>query len=321
MQTGYTVSNSAARITRVGLAANLLLAVAKLLSGWFGRSQAAVADALHSISDMGTDIAILTGMHFWSAPADAGHPYGHRRIETLVTLGLGISVALGAIALLWNAAATLRVEPERPPAWFALSGSVITLAVKEWLYRRTRRVGEEVNSSALRANAWHHRSDALSSVPVILSVIAVAINPAWYILDRIGTLIVGGMILGAAWRIVYPALVELTDAGASGHECRAIIELAECVAGIRAVHKVRTRRMASGLYVDLHAEVDGAMSVHDGHDLATQLQRRLIAEGPTVVDVVVHIEPAPESGGNGPHGASGAKAKMDRLYIDKRSRS
>lgn len=279
------------RITWGGLIANVLLTVLKFLFGIIGHSQAAVADALHSFSDLGTDLAILFGVRLWSAPADECHPYGHRRIETLITVLIGAALAGVAVGFSLDAVEKLRYPPDVSPTLIGLTGSLITIFLKEWLFRVTRKVGRNVNSPAVIANAWHHRSDAFSSIPVIVAVSAAAINPEWHFLDQIGALIVAVMILKAAWDIIKPALAELIDAGASAQDYEQIVELAQSVSGVLSVHKVRTRRSGAGLYVDLHALVDGNMTVCAGHDIATQLQRKLIVDGPSVADVVVHIEP------------------------------
>lgn len=278
-------------ITWIGLAVNVLLTALKFFFGIIGRSQAAVADAVHSFSDLGTDLAVLFGVRLWSAPADDCHPYGHRRIETLITVIIGAALAAVAIGFSIDAVDKLRHPPAQAPTLIALTGSLITIFLKEWLFRITRKVGQRVQSSAVVANAWHHRSDAFSSIPVIIAVGASVINPDWHFLDQIGALIVALMILNAAWNIVKPALAELIDSGATAQDYRQIVELAQSVNGVISVHKVRTRRSGAGLYVDLHALVDGGITVCAGHDIATQLQRKLIVEGPSVADVVVHIEP------------------------------
>lgn len=280
------------RITWIGFAINVLLTVLKFFAGVVGHSQAAVADAIHSFSDLGTDIAVLFGVRFWSAPADKCHPYGHRRIETLITVLIGAALAAVAVGFSLNAVEKLRHPPESSPTLIALSGSLLTIFLKEWLFRRTRRIGRHVNSPAVIANAWHHRSDAFSSIPVIIAVSAAAFKPEWHFLDQVGALIVAVMILKAAWAITKPALAELIDAGATQQDYQQIVELSQNVSGVKSVHKVRTRRSSAGLYVDLHALVDGSITVCAGHDIATQLQRKLITDGPSVADVVVHIEPA-----------------------------
>ncbi len=279
------------RITWIGLVINVVLTALKFFFGVIGRSQAAVADAVHSFSDLGTDIAVLFGVRLWSAPADDCHPYGHRRIETLITVFIGAALAAVAIGFSVDAVDKLRHPPAESATLIALTGSLLTIFLKEWLFRATRTVGRRVNSSAVIANAWHHRSDAFSSIPVVIAVSASTVNPEWHFLDQIGALIVAAMILKAAWDITKPALAELIDVGATQQDYQQIIELAKSVSGVISVHKVRTRRSGAGLYVDLHALVDGDITVRAGHDIATQLQRKLIVSGPSVADVVVHVEP------------------------------
>jgi cation diffusion facilitator family transporter len=281
------------RITWIGLIINVLLTGLKFLFGIIGRSQAVMVDAVHSFSDLGTDVAVLFGVRLWSAPADARHPYGHRRIETVITVFIGAALTAVAIGFSVGAVEKLRHPPASAPTMIALSGSLLTIFLKEWLFRATCKVGHRVHSPAVLANAWHHRSDAFSSIPVVLAVGAASWNPDWHFLDQVGALIVSVMILKAAWDITKPALSELIDVGASHQDTHRIIEISRSVSGVISVHRVRTRRSGAGLFVDLHAFVDGNIPVHAGHVIATQLQRKLIVEGPGVADVVVHIEPDP----------------------------
>ncbi|MBM4152780.1 MAG: cation transporter [Kiritimatiellaceae bacterium] len=280
------------RITWIGVVINVILTAIKFVVGMIGHSQAAIADAIHNFADLGTDLAVLFGVRFWSAPADERHPYGHRRIETLITVIIGATLAAVAVGFSLDAVDKLRYPPEAAPSWIALTGSLLTIFLKEWLFRKTRAVGQQANSPAVIANAWHHRLDAFSSITVMIAVGAAAINPEWPFLDQIGALVVAAMVLKAAWNITKPALAELLEVGASQQDFQQIIELSQQVAGVQSVHKVRTRRSSGGLYVDLHAVVDGQISVRVGHDIATQLQRDLIIKGPSIADVVVHIEPA-----------------------------
>lgn len=279
------------RVTLVGLVANLWLAALKFSVGALGSSQAVVADAIHSLSDTITDMAILLGVSYWSAPADECHPYGHRRIETMVTLLIGGILAAAAIGLSYRALAALRSGDLKQPGWIALAGAGTSIVVKEILYRWTAAVGKRVRSSALMANAWHHRSDVLSSIPAALSVVAGAVNPAWALVDKVGALIVSLFVLHAAVRIIRPALVELSDAGAPRQTRAQIHQLGLSAGEVRSIHAIRTRRMGSGFFVDLHATVDGSMSVSRGHDIAEAVKRRILESLPGVLDVVVHLEP------------------------------
>ena len=276
----------------VGLLCNLLLAAAKVAAGVFGHSQAVLADALHSLTDSVTDVAVILGVRYWTAPADEDHPHGHGRIETLVTVIIGISIGLVAVGMGWQAIRGLRHgEDVRPPAGIALGVALLSIGVKEALYRWTAGVGRTVDSPALVANAWHHRSDAMSSIPAALAVAVALLVPGWAFVDRVGAIVVCVFILYASWRILHPALNQLIDAGAPPEERRRIEELALEVEGVEAAHALRTRYVGAKLAVELHLEVDGGLSVGEGHAIAQAVRRRLLAEGPNVVDAMVQIEP------------------------------
>jgi len=279
------------RVGWVGLVCNLVLAAAKAAAGIIGHSQAVLADALHSLTDSVTDIAVILGVRFWTAPADEDHPHGHGRVETLVTVFIGLAVGAVAVGMGVEAIRGLKHEPEVAPAGIALVVSLISIVVKEALYRWTAKVGREVGSPALEANAWHHRSDAISSIPAAVAVAVSIIDPEWAVVDRVGAVVVCFLILQASWRILRPAVDQLIDAGAPAAERRRIEKLALEVDGVEAAHAVRTRYVGSKLAVDLHVEVDGGLSVGDGHAIAVAVREKLIAEGPNVADAVVQIEP------------------------------
>jgi len=284
------------RITWAGLAVNTLLSALKLVCGLLGNSQAVVADGVHSLSDGSTDAAILIGVRYWSSPPDAGHPHGHRRIETVVTMGVGLVLAATAVAMALRALTTMQEQHAVPPGWLALGAAVVSLAAKEVLYRWTFRVGKHIGSSAVIANAWHHRSDAFSSIPAALAVAGARLSPSWYFLDHVGAVVVSVLILGAAVRITWPALRQLADVGASEGELRLLEGVALLTPGVESVHAVRTRQLGSALEVDLHVLVDGRMTVQEGHAVSEDLKRRLIEQGPGIADVVVHLEPYDPSG-------------------------
>jgi len=281
----------ARRVTWVGLGVNLLLCAVKLVCGLAAASQALVADAVHTLSDSTTDVAVLVGIPFWSAPADDRHPYGHRRIETVVTVLIAAVLVVVACGLVYHALATIEEHHDRPPELLALLAAVLSILSKETLYRWTVAVGRRLRSSALIANAWHHRSDSFSSIPVVLAIGGARLFPAWSFLDHIGAVVVSIFIFRAAWQIGWPALRELMDAGAPGKDRRRIEEIVLATAGVERVHEVRTRYVGSRLQVDLHIMVDGNMTVREGHKISEAVEERLLAAGPDLVDVVVHLEP------------------------------
>lgn len=270
---------------------NLVLAAAKAAGGILGHSQAVIADALHSLTDSVTDIAVILGVRYWSAPADEDHPHGHGRIETLITVVIGLAVGAVAIGMGVEAIRGLREGSASAPTGMALSVALVSIVVKEILFRWTAKVGREVRSPALVANAWHHRSDAISSIPAAAAVAFAMIDPEWVVVDRVGAVVVCLLILQASWKILRPAIDQLIDAGAPASDRRRIEELALQVDGVEAAHAVRTRYVGSDLAVDLHVEIDGGLSVGDGHAIAVAVKRKLVDEGPNVTDALVQIEP------------------------------
>jgi cation diffusion facilitator family transporter len=282
-------------VTLIGLVVNVALSALKLAAGMVGNSQAVVADAVHSLSDTVTDVAVLVGVKFWSKPPDECHPYGHRRIEFLVTIFIGLLLAVVALGLSYNALSTLHQAHSRPPGVIAFFAAALSIFVKEGLYRWTIAVGREIKSTALIANAWHHRSDGLSSIPAALAVAGAALVPGLTFLDHLGAIVVSMFILQAAWKIVRPSVEQLVDRGAPEEICRGIEQLARATPGVQEVHAIRTRHIGSGIEVDLHVLVDPALTVEEGHRISEEVKRRLIEYVSDVVDVVVHLEPYEES--------------------------
>ncbi len=288
------------RVGWLGFAANLALAGVKMAAGIVGHSQAVVADGVHSVSDVATDLAVIFGVRYWTAPADEHHPHGHHRIETLVTAAIGLSLVAVALGLGIQAVRDLVAgAPPRAPTPVALVAAAVSIVVKEGLYRWTAAVGRRVGSQALVANAWHHRSDAFSSIPAVVAVATAMVAPGLAAVDRVGAIAVCLFILHAAWRIIAPALDQLVDAGAPPEDRRRLERIALEVEGVDAAHALRTRYKGSQLSVDLHVEVDGELTVEEGFQIARRVKRRLERDGPDVADVVVQVEPhrpAPEEG-------------------------
>lgn len=307
------------RVTWVGVFVNVVLAILKMAGGLLASSTALLADAVHTISDLATDAVILVGVRYWSAPADADHPHGHRKIETLITLGIGLALALVGLGLGYEAAAKLAKtvigKAEAPgltlgsAAVVAFLAAVLSIVAKEFLYRWTVAKGVEIGSSAVVANAWHHRSDALSSIPPALAISGEAIGThfgydLWY-LDPIGTLVVCVMLLQAAWEVVQPTLAALLDRSADRKLCSAIRKTVLDTPGVIGAHRIRTRVIGmDAVAVDLHVTVYRDLPVHEGHAIASKVKYRILdleVESARAVDVMVHVEPASrncESGRN-----------------------
>ena len=281
-------------VTLTGLGLNLALSTFKCGAGYWGKSQAVLADGIHSLSDALTDGALLVGMRFWDKPPDAEHPYGHQRIETMVTILIGLILGLVGIRLLWDALSSLHTphSPGSAPGKVALLAALISMVSKELLYRWTLFWGKKIRSMALSANAWHHRSDALSSLPVALAVGGTMINPSWIFLDSLGAALVSLFILRAAYRICKDPMAQLIDQGMPPEELKKLRVVVWSIPGILGLHKVRTRYLGnSSLMVDLHIEVDPEMSVREGHALASKVKFTLKEHFPDIMDVVVHVEP------------------------------
>ena len=286
--------NEIRKITWIGLIINVLLSILKFIVGFLGNSQAVIADAIHSLSDMATDFAVIIGVKYWEPPADDDHPYGHKRIETLITLIIGLVLAYVGYEIIYKAIVTIPKPDPKQATWIATLGPFLSIIAKELLYRWTVNIGKKEKSSALIANAWHHRSDAMSSFPAFISVGIAAISPKFSFVDHIGAIIVSGFIFKVAWDIVKPAFLELTDSGATKKEMDEINLIALDTEGVISTHKTRTRKSGRGFFVDIHIQVDGRLSVKDGHEISEEVKENIISRGPDVIDVVVHLEPFEE---------------------------
>jgi cation diffusion facilitator family transporter len=286
-----TTATRVRQITWVGIWVNLVLSIAKILAGVFGHSRALIADGVESGMDIVTSMVLVVGSRFWSAPPDKDHPYGHRRIETIITLGIGLVVGLVGVSIVYNALSTLKTGANSQPSVLALVVAIGTVVSKELLYRWSSREGKKIRSMSVVANAWHHRSDAISSIPVVLSVAGSLIFPSWTFLDAVGALIAGGFILKACGEISWPALREMADTGADEKVLEKLRDLALGVAGVKSIHDLRTRYVGSSIHVDLHVVVDPAISVLEGHGIGDEVVERLKAELPDVIDVLVHVDP------------------------------
>lgn len=279
------------KVTWIGLLVNLFLSGLKFAAGFYGRSQALVADAIHSLTDTTTDIAVIAGSHYWDRPPDEDHPYGHRRLETLVGVFIGIMLAAAGAGIGWKAISTLHEKHVSHPGWIAVLAALVSIVTKEILYRWTASAGKRVKSPAMAANAWHHRTDAISSMPVLVAVGGAKVFPSWSFLDHVGAAVVSIFILHAAIKIIWPGISELIDVGAPKEIQKRIYTVASKNNRVEEVHKIRTRYISTSIQVDMHIVVDGEISVREGHDIADDVRDSIIDEIAEVVDVVVHVDP------------------------------
>ena len=283
------------RVTLAGILANVLIAAAKAVAGVMSSSQALVADAVHSASDLVTDLVVVFSVRYWVAPADEDHPYGHGKIEALVPLVISAALVFAAWELASNAVMSLvRGNSDATPGVVALAVALGSVVLKEIVFVATRAVARRVKSTALEANAWHHRSDALSSIPVAVAVAVVWFFPSLWWVDAVGALVVSAFVLHVAWKLAKPALQELTDAQI-GSKADAVAAVALGVAGVKGVHKPRARRYGSSFQADIHIQVDGGLSVAEGHAIGHAVKEAVVNAGLDVDDIVVHVEPWGES--------------------------
>lgn len=282
--------------TLVGSAVNLLLIVAKLLAGILGRSSAMVADAVHSLSDLVTDVIVLVFVRISNKPRDAGHEYGHGKFETFATMIIGLILFFVGIALLADGArsvyASLQGAALPRPSMAALVIAAVSIASKEALYRYTVRKGIACKSNALTANAWHHRSDAISSVGTFAGVAgAMFLGEKWRILDPAAAIVVSVFIAKAGYDIMKPSVDELLDSSLPEDKENDIRRVIMSVPGVRGLHNLRTRRLGNDIAIDVHVKMDGAISLTDAHSIASEAERLLKAEyGPNTV-IGIHMEP------------------------------
>ena len=284
------------RITHLSIWTNVVLTGLKLAAGVFGRSQALIADAVHSLSDFATDIAVLVGLRFTSKPKDTDHAYGHGKYETIVAAVIGLALAFVGVRIAGTAIQrifhAMHGDPLPMPSAFAFGAAVLSIVVKEWLYRATMKVARATGSSSLVANAWHHRSDAYSSVATAAGVGAAAfLGRDWLILDPIAALFVSIFLLKVAWRIVREQVGDLTDQSLPPETCEEILALARSTPGIVEPHNLRTRMVGRIPVIDMHIRLKGDLPLRKAHDAATALERSLRQRFGKETIANLHLEP------------------------------
>ena len=278
------------RLTLIGGVLDLFLGFVKVLVGYIGNSQALIADGIHSLSDLITDILVLVATKQSAQAADEGHPYGHDRIQTLVSLALAGSLGIIAIVIAWDAVIRI-VSPESllQPGFWPLAVAAISVVSKEGYFQYVVRHPSTATSRMLYANAWHSRSDALSSLAVIVGVGGVLAGFAWA--DAFAAIVVAGLLLVVAYRIGREGAEELIDSAASPVLNANMRKTILSIEGVRDSHELRTRRMADKVLADVHIRVDPLISVSEGHRIGDEVMDTLKTRFPEVGDVVVHIDP------------------------------
>lgn len=278
------------RVTLVCAALNLLLAGLKLFLGVVGQSQALVADGIHSLSDLASDAMVLVAIRFARDDADEEHPYGHARFETVATMILGLLLLLVAGGIVMDAAGRI-AHPEllSKPGFLALSGAAVSIVVNEWMFWYNVRAARQLKSDLMRANAWHHRSDAISSIIVLIGIAgSMAGYPA---LDAVGAIGVSLLIGKIGWDLGWAGVRELVDTGATTEQLDEMGNTIRGVDGVEAFHDLRTRRMGQKLLVEVHVLVASQVTVSEGHMIGDRVHAELQRKYEYVSEVLVHVDP------------------------------
>jgi cation diffusion facilitator family transporter len=295
MPESVTTSFRAARsVTIVGALVNTILILLKFFAGIFGSSQALIADAVHSVSDLFTDVVVLLGIRIGRKPPDEGHPFGHARIETLASTIVGIALIATALYLGIKAALNIYHHNEYYPTSLALIAAGVSIALKEALFHYTVHTGRRIKSQLIMANAWHHRSDALSSVAVFLGVAGTRIKPSWHILDSFAALLVSFFIVKVGLEILRIALREFIDTAPQPEIISKIEQCAFTVDGVLDTHDLRVRTSGGFYQMEIHIVVDGQLTVAEGHRIAKAVESCLVKDVDNLDRIIVHVDPAIE---------------------------
>ena len=284
------------RITLVGSAGNVLLVIVKLIAGVVGHSSAMIADAVHSLSDLLTDFIVLLFVGISARPQDSSHDYGHGKFETLASLMVSIALIGAAIGIIVSGAskfaAWLGGADLQSPGKLALWVAVISILVKELMYQYTARKGRDLESQALVANAWHHRSDALSSIGAAIGIAgAVLLGGRWTVLDPLASIVVGAMLIAVALKIMRPSLGELTDESLSEAQESEIMGIISSFPEVSEPHNLRTRHIGNKVAIEAHIRMDGEMTLNSVHQITYEIERKLKDRFGADTIVTLHMEP------------------------------
>lgn len=286
----------AKKVTLVGFLINLLLTLAKLTAGIYGRSSAMLADGVHSLSDFATDIVVFTFIGISGKEKDRDHSYGHGKFETFATLLISLTLIAVGIGIfvsgLQKIIHSVKGEIIEQPGIIALYAAILSIVSKESLYWYNLRVGKRINSKAVIANGWHHRSDALSSIGTAAGISgAIFLGEFWRILDPVAGIIVSFFIINVAWKLMRPSVGELLESALPAHMEEDIIKIIEAVPGLMNQHNLKTRRIGNTIAIEVHAMVDKNLTVEESHEIATQIENSLRKKYGRQTHVGVHIEP------------------------------
>lgn len=285
------------QVTLAGSIVNFLLVVFKFFAGIVGRSSAMIADAVHSLSDFVSDIVVLLFVRISGKPQDADHDYGHGKYETLAAVIIGLMLGVVGFGIMYNGVSAVYGvyacgELLAPPNYWALSAAALSIMLKEAMYWYTVVWGQRLDSAALRANAWHHRSDAFTSVATLIGIGgAMVLGERWRILDPLAAVVVSVFIIVAAYRLMKPGIDELLEKSLGDVEKRQITEILTQTPGVVRIHRLCTRRIGTRAAIEVHLKMDANLRLKDAHDIASEAERRLRAEFGPQTHISIHMEP------------------------------
>ena len=286
------MSRTGARVALLGLVINVVLASVKIVAGVVGHAYVLIADGIESALDVGGSIVIWGGLTVAARPPDRTHPYGHGKAEPIAALVVAICVLAAAIGLAIESVREI-LTPHHGPAPFTLAILVVVIVIKEFLFRYVNRIGRDLESTAVQTDAWHHRSDALTSTAAFIGIsVALIGGERWRSADDWAALFACAVIAANGVRLALPAFQEIMDSAPGGKIVRSILAVASSVPGVVEVEKCHARKMGLDYYVDLHVGVDGNISVHEGHEIAHRVKSAIQRSDSRIADVLVHIEPA-----------------------------
>lgn len=292
----HDLRHSALRLPLIGVALNILLAAVKGITGVLGNSYALIADALESVLDVGQSLVVWGGMRIAATPPDENHPYGHGKAEPIAAMVVSLGLVAGAIGLAIQCVREI-LTPHHVPAPYTLIVLIVVVMAKEGLYRYFKRRGSEIQSSAIIADAWHQRSDALTSGAAFIGItVALIGGPGYEAADDWAALFACAIIAYNGLRLLRPAVAEIMDVAPPHEFVESIRSVAEAVAGVRDLDLCYVRKMGLDYFVDIHVGVDGGMPVRDGHAIAHDVKDAIKNAHPEVRDVMVHIEPVEFTG-------------------------
>lgn len=284
------------KVTLIGSLGNLLLLVFKFVAGILGHSAAMVADAVHSLSDFVTDLIVLVFVRVGAKPQDASHDYGHGKFETLATLFVALALVGAAIGIIVSGAVKfagwLQGETLEMPGMLAFCAALLSIIVKEVLFRYTLKVGRRENSAAVIANAWHHRSDALSSIGAAIGIGgALLLGQRWAVLDPLASIVVGAMLVKVAWDLFKESTGELTDSSLPEETEKQIEQIICSFPQVSEPHNLRTRRIGNRIAIEAHVRLNGDMSLKEAHDIVSLIEHKIKDQFGQNSLVTIHMEP------------------------------